>query len=595
VLFTRDPSAGGLAMVEMVQGTAENLVSGTVRPHTYRFGRISKKPFGKDAAPVDLGPLLAMGDSAERLFSGAQDIEWTYRDGEFYLVQSRDITRPVAGDPDMAAMQNDLARAIDIAKGAAPDQVVFAKNELSEMLPRPTPLSLSLMESLWASGGSVDLAARQLGLTYRVQDGANYLATILGRLYVDKREEQSRALVVGAWTARKLVRTANRIERDLREDFLPHYLEETRLLNAVDFERLLASDLIAEIKRLHERLIFDTHVVVDKINISAGFFLDQARKKLLLDKIDPSTVLGHIPDTVETHAFVEVNAAPLAERHSLLLRHFGHRAVLDYELAEPRYSEDADALVRMASGRRPAAPASAQTAIFLTKGQSLLVDIARRFQTLKEDAKHHSLHDMALLRRSVLALDRRFGLNGLVFWLTFEELFSLSPVTAGQLRAVAIERKQEGVSLARCASPPTVIRPIDLEASSAGDVDDTAENTAVIRGTRVSGSKIVEARAIVLSEEDAETGKPIEQFCDGDIIVAPMVNPAWLPYFSRASGLVSEVGGWLSHPAILARECNVTMIVGTAGIRRIANGDRIRLHLDGQIEIVAAFAITEVA
>ena len=165
VLFTRDPSAGGLAMVEMVQGTAENLVSGMVRPQSYRFGRVTKKPFGKDAAPIDLGPLLEMGDVAERLFGGPQDMEWAYRDGRFHLVQSRDITRPVAGDADMAAMQNDLARAIDIAKGAAPDQVVFAKNELSEMLPRPTPLSLSLMESLWAAGGSVDLAARELGLT----------------------------------------------------------------------------------------------------------------------------------------------------------------------------------------------------------------------------------------------------------------------------------------------------------------------------------------------------------------------------------------------------------------------------------------------
>ncbi len=50
VLFTRDPAAGGLAMVEVVEGTAENLVSGLVRPQTCRFGRVSKKPFGK-AAP----------------------------------------------------------------------------------------------------------------------------------------------------------------------------------------------------------------------------------------------------------------------------------------------------------------------------------------------------------------------------------------------------------------------------------------------------------------------------------------------------------------------------------------------------------------
>src|SRR3954468_22268605 len=198
VLFTRDPSAGGLAMIEMVQGTAEDLVSGTVRPASFRFGRVTKKPFGKASAPIDLGPLLAMGDVAERLFGGPQDIEWAYRDGRFHLVQSRDITRPIAGDAETAAQQNDLARAIDLAKGAEPDQVVFAKNELSEMLPRPTPLSLSLMESLWAAGGSVDLAARELGLSYRVEDGSSYLVTILGRLYVNKREQQARALVISA-------------------------------------------------------------------------------------------------------------------------------------------------------------------------------------------------------------------------------------------------------------------------------------------------------------------------------------------------------------------------------------------------------------
>ncbi len=107
-----------------------------------------------------------------------------------------------------------------------------------------------------------------------------------------------------------------------------------------------------------------------------------------------------------------------------------------------------------------------------------------------------------------------------------------------------------------------------------------------IRGTRVSGSKVVEGRAHVISEEDAELGNPMEGFRDGDIIVAAMINPAWLPYFSRAGGFVSEVGGWLSHPAILAREYDVAMIVGTEGIGRIADGDRVRLNLDGRIEIV---------
>jgi phosphohistidine swiveling domain-containing protein len=108
----------------------------------------------------------------------------------------------------------------------------------------------------------------------------------------------------------------------------------------------------------------------------------------------------------------------------------------------------------------------------------------------------------------------------------------------------------------------------------------------VVRGSRVSGRSIVEGRARVITEEDAEHGNQLETFVDGDIIVATMINPAWLPYFSRAGGLVSEVGGWLSHSAILAREYEVAMIVGTEGISRIADGDLLRLHLDGRIEVL---------
>jgi phosphohistidine swiveling domain-containing protein len=587
VLFTRDPSAGGLCMVEMVQGTADGLVSGLVRPQSYRFGRITKRPFGVERAPIDLGPLLDMGIEAERMFGGPQDIEWAYRDGRFHLVQSRDITRPVAGDADAASVQNDLARVVDRAKGAKPGEIVFGKNELSEMLPRPTPLSLSLMETLWSAGGSVDLAARELGLTYRVEDGSDYLVTVLGRLYVDKRQEQSRALIVGPLASRRLLRDADRIERDLREDFLPRFFEETRLLAVVDFEKLATAELLAEIKRLHDRFVLDTHVAVDVINIATGFYLDRARKILSADGIDPSSLLGHIPETHEAGALAEITAAPAKSRRWQLLKHFGHRAVLDYELAEPRFAEDINTLNRMVAGRVQAGRPSYQNTPALSRTQAKSVDIARRFQTLKEDAKHHSLCEMAVLRRAVLAIDRRFGFEGRVFFLRFEELFTLNGQNAVRLRELARERQEEAQRLRNAPSLPSMLTAHDLEVASSGEHDDPSLASDGIRGTRVAGSKMVEARARVIGAEDAELGNPMADFRDGDIIVASMINPAWLPYFSRAGGFVSEVGGWLSHPAILAREYDVAMIVGTRGIGCIPDGSRLRLHLDGRVEVVA--------
>jgi rifampicin phosphotransferase len=90
----------------------------------------------------------------------------------------------------------------------------------------------------------------------------------------------------------------------------------------------------------------------------------------------------------------------------------------------------------------------------------------------------------------------------------------------------------------------------------------------------------------VISEAEVEQSNALANFRDGDIIVAPMINPSWLPYFSRAGGFVSEVGGWLSHTAILAREHDILMIVGTDRWSDITNGSLLRLHLDGRVEVL---------
>ena len=75
---------------------------------------------------------------------------------------------------------------------------------------------------------------------------------------------------------------------------------------------------------------------------------------------------------------------------------------------------------------------------------------------------------------------------------------------------------------------------------------------------------------------DAEAGRPIADFEDGDILVCTMVHPAWLPYVMRSGGVVSEVGGWLSHVAIVARENRIPMIVNVRNLQSIPDGSALR-------------------
>ena len=425
--------------------------------------------------------------------------------------------------------------------------------------------------------------------TYRVEDGSTYLVTILGRLYVNKREEQSRALVISPLASRRLLRTADRIERDFRENFLPQFIEETRLLNVADFEKLSTADLVAEIKRLHDRFVFDTHVAVDVVNIAAGFYLDRARKVLSADAIDPSSLLGHIPETHEARAIAEINAATAKSRRWLLLKNFGHRAVLDYELAEPRYAEDLNTLNRMVAGRVAGRTArlSEHAGAVQVAGQD------RRHRAAFPDAEGGCQASLAQRDGGAAArgADARPALRtrrARVLVCASTSCLSLNGQNAARLRELARARQEEAQRLRHSS----VAAFGAAGARPRSGVGRRRKRNACHARRHPWHARVRQqgrgGRACVISEEDAEVGNPMEGFRDGDIVVASMINPAWLPYFSRAGGFVSEVGGWLSHPAILAREYDVAMIVGTEGIGRIADGDRLRLNLDGRIEIVAA-------
>ena len=592
VLFTQAPAAAGLTMVELVRGTAETLVSGSVRPNSYRFGRVSGQPVGPGQAPIELAPLLALGREAESLFDAPQDIEWTWQNNRFYLVQSRNITAGMDDGTSRAAVQRDLANVLGLVQGGKADDVVFAKNEFSEMLPRPTHLSVSLMESLWASGGSVDLAARSLGLSYQVtEDAPNYLVTILGRLYVNKREEQTRTLKISPFAARRLVRDADQIERHFRDVFLPRFLGEIRIAEAADFDTLSQSELVAALERTYANFVTVTHVEVDAINLAANFYLDRARSLLAGRSLDPSTYLGHIPETYEMRAIAEAAAASRGDRRRLLAAAIGHRAVVDYELSEPRYAEAPEALDNLPETRsilHHRTDSSDEATALAAAGPAVArtVAVARRFQALKEDARHHSLRELAVLRRIVLALDRRLGLEGRIFFLRLDEL--LGPTqSVDELRAVAERRAKERSILLATTPLPPVLTVRELEIGQA-ERHTAPAGAGLVRGTRVSGSGVVCGPARVVSEFHADRGGVIEGFQDGDIIVASMIHPAWLPYFGRASGFVCEVGGWLSHMAILAREYDVPMIVGTEGLAAISTGTLLRLQPDGTVELVAS-------
>ena len=104
-------------------------------------------------------------------------------------------------------------------------------------------------------------------------------------------------------------------------------------------------------------------------------------------------------------------------------------------------------------------------------------------------------------------------------------------------------------------------------------------------GQCVSGSGNRTGRVFRI-EDDTEIGSlAFNGFKQGDIIVCQMVNPAWLPQLQMAGAVLSEVGGWLSHMAIVAREKQIMMLVGCSGLETLQTGDTIEVADSGDIVV----------
>jgi len=590
VLFTRDPAVGGASLVEMVRGTGQSLVAGTVAPETYRCGRLSGQPLGEVSPPIDLAPLIALGQQTEKIFGRPQDVEWTYLDNQFVIVQSRDITHVLSKDDKTESLYGEQERILDLAIGSAPGEIVFSQNELAEMLPRPTPLSLSLMESLWAPGGSVDRACNRLGLSYAADGNENnYLVTVFGRLYIDKRQEKARAVKMSKRAVRRLTKAAGRIERKFRDDFLPDFSRTTARNDALDFAQLPTADLLAFLRDLRDRFTKESHVEVDVINIAAALYLDQAKQKLVAQGFDPAQYLSSGFTTDFSRCLSESCLASGESRRTLLLTGAGHRAVLDYELAKPRYAERPELLEALCESQGTTRHKDSNDPINAISDEDTVfaVQTARRFQTLKENAKHHSLRELAIMRRALLTLDGRFLLDGLVFYLTFDELLAQGGAGAIELRDLAQRRHRQAQAFRDVPPLPQVLTAADIERALTDGRDDVKGDDSVISGTRVSGSGVVEGRARVISAAEAESGDRIRNLHTTDIVVSSIIHPAWLPDFRSVTGFICEIGGWLSHTAVVAREYDLPMIVATKGLRMVQDGDLLRLHPSGIVEIVS--------
>ncbi|WP_088030006.1 phosphoenolpyruvate synthase, partial [Bacillus mobilis] len=164
-----------------------------------------------------------------------------------------------------------------------------------------------------------------------------------------------------------------------------------------------------------------------------------------------------------------------------------------------------------------------------------------------------------------------------IYYLTFEELHEV--VRTNKLDYELIQKQKNDYKLYEKLTPPRIMTS-DGEIITGKYKRENLPADAIV-GLPVS-SGVIEGRArVILNMEEANLE-------EGDILVTTFTDPGWTPLFVSIKGLVTEVGGLMTHGAVIAREYGLPAVVGVENATKlIKDGQRIRVHgTEGYIEVL---------
>jgi pyruvate,water dikinase len=631
VLFTRDPldADGKRMLAEASWGLGEVVVSGRVQPDRFTLdhatGAVLGRALGSKAVRVAggaeehvppelqrefclddgaLARLAELGRRVEAFYGDPRDIEWAYAGGAFHLLQARPIT--VAG----AAERERVRQAViaDLKAKADPRGTAWVRYNLSEVLPEPTPMTWAVVQRLLGADGGFGAMNRDLGA--RPDPALGSLSAFdlvagrpmanLSRLprmqFADPpfgyplgeyKRHPNRALdpkpalnplagkgcVLGLialpGTILKLMRlmgTTRKLSaafaQTFEADIVPPFVAAAKQAFGQNWSQLDPAALVRE---------FETWVQRTLVEFARASLKRVAVGELSLGAAPPAA--ADLPGGVRALASGRMGRGEFLEK-------FGHRGTNEMELAQPRWGEAPQELDKLVRGTQAHVHTSAvvdpdrvaaEAKLAGPFRDQLVAGVARlrTYLGLREAGKHYLLLGYAVIRRALVELDRRYGLNGGIWFLTpadLPELIAGKDLTA--TIAAARKRRQTELSL----EVPPVLFSDDLEAI--GRPLPEVPGGGKLEGVPLSAG-VVEGPALVLTEPTA--APPGE---GGYVLVCPSTDPAWVPLFVRAKALVMETGGVLSHGAIVAREFGLPAVAGLPGVTQQLKTGQV-LRVDG--------------
>lgn len=651
VLFTADPVTGHrkLSSIEAVEGLGEALVSGHVNADVYsvRDGSVAaaiQRHERRVLTDPQVVQLAQLGRRIEAHFGRPQDIEWCLAGDDFHFVQSRPITTlfpvPKRDDDDFhvyvsvghGQMMTDAMKPLGLSirrlTGAAAFHEAGGREfvDVTHLLASP-PGRAGFMNLLARSdpliGDALQLVIDRGDIVPALPDAAPAAGPPPGAAPVAPIEVDpaivDELIAMSEASVAQLKRDIGGKSGEALLDFiLEDFSELKRVLTDPRSHRVYMSAMEAawwlndHLKEwLGETNASDTltQSVPNNITSEMGLaLLDVA------DVIRPhANVVAFLERVTDDDYLDELPRLPDGREARDAIQHwldrYGMRCTGEIDITRPRWSERPAMLLPLILGNvRSFAPGEAARRIELglqaaaRKEQDVLtrlrplpdgerkaeetkrmIDRVRTFIGYREYPKYgmisrYFVYKLALLEEAGRLMDAGvLREHDDIYWLTFEELRAV--VRTGQVDEQLIFERREEFHSYQALTPPRVLTSdgeIIAGTYRRGDVP-----AAALIGLAVS-TGTVEGRARVMLDMTQADLAP------GDILVTTWTDPSWTPIFVAISGLVTEVGGAMTHGAVIAREYGLPAVVGVErATRLIRDGQRIRVNgTEGYVEML---------
>ncbi|MBC1226955.1 phosphoenolpyruvate synthase [Listeria booriae] len=586
--------------------------------------------------------LEQLGRSIEAYFGKPQDIEWCLADDQFYIVQSRPITTlfPVPKEADKEnhvylsvghqQMMTDPIKPLGLAFylliTPAPMRIAGGRLfvDITPNLAAPASREI-LINGIGQSDPLMKdaietIVAREGFIKTNTTEEARPIPTPSADKPIENIPEIATSLIANNEASlAKLNQTIQTKSGSAVFDLILEDIPEfKRVLFNADNLRVLLSAMNAA-TWLNEKMqewLGETNVA-DTLSQSVDNNITAEMGLKLLDVADAIrpypeviTFLQNTKDPNFLEKLGDIQGGEVArDTISTYLDKYGMRCAGEIDISRTRWSEDPTILIPMILSNIKNFQPNASHQKFeqarqeaLQKEQDLLarlknlpdgeqkaaktkevITVLRNLTGYREYPKYGMINRYFVYKQALLKEAAQLVEAGIIkelediFYLDFEELHEV--VRTKQLDYTIITTRKADYNQFDKLTPPRVLTS-DGEIITGKYKRENLPPDAII-GLPVSSGTIEGRARVILNMADANLE-------EGDILITPFTDPSWTPLFVSIKGLVTEVGGLMTHGAVIAREYGLPAVIGVENATtRIQDGDQIRVNgTEGYIEIL---------